>query len=72
MGKKECTDGDFPCEMSTHLAALEAENYQLKSLIADLKQWDISTASGIFVKTGKPMQLTIPQELRSRMHKVLG
>ena len=72
MSKRECTDGDFPCEMSTHLAALEAENLKLKSLIADIKQWDISTAREIFMKTGKAMQLTIPQELRSRIHKILG
>lgn len=28
---RECTDGEWPCEMSTHLAWLEAENARLES-----------------------------------------
>lgn len=69
---RQCTDGDWPCEMSSHLCWLEAENYRLKSLLADLKQWDVSQASERFKKTGKPFQMAIPQDLRKRMHEILG
>jgi hypothetical protein len=68
---RPCTDGDWPCEMSTHLCFLEAENLRLKSLLADIKQWDVSQAGETFRKTGKAMELVIPLPLRKRIHSIL-
>jgi hypothetical protein len=64
MPRRECTNGAWPCEMSTHLAALEAENYRLKSLLADVKEQDINQ----FTKSGK---WWFDEDTRKRIHEAL-
>lgn len=61
MGKRECTDGEWPCEMSTHLASLESENLRLKSILADIRNKDIEN----YTVTGK---FFFDDELRRRIH----
>ncbi|AJF08217.1 hypothetical protein [Geoalkalibacter subterraneus] len=61
---RECTDGDWPCEMSGHLCHLEAENYRLKSLLADLREWDEKQWT-------EHRRRGIPPEIRKRIHQLL-
>lgn len=60
MGKRECTGGECPCEMSTHLSSLESENLRLKSILADIRNKDIEN----YTVTGK---FFFDDELRRRI-----
>ena len=64
MWKKECTDGAWPCEMSTHLAAVESENFRLKSILADIRKADIER----YMETGK---FLYDDEMRKRIHDAI-
>jgi len=46
---KQCTDGEWPCEMSTYLHGLECENTQLKDFLKSLfdKALSVSTRAEI-------------------------
>ncbi len=33
---KECTDGEFPCEMSTYIHGVESENVYLKDFLKEI------------------------------------
>jgi len=46
---KQCTDGEWPCEMSTYLVSLECENTQLKDSLKSLfdKALSVSTRAEI-------------------------
>ena len=62
--KRECTDGEWPCEMSTYLASLEAENLRLKSILADLREGDCEK----FKETGK---FGFDEATRKRIHEAI-
>jgi len=50
--------------MSTHLASLEAENYRVRSLLADIRMYDLTQHS----KTGT---FALKEELRERIKEVI-
>jgi hypothetical protein len=43
------------------------ENYKLKKLIVDIKEWDVKTSKEHFAKTTEPMRFMLPPNLRARI-----
>ena len=35
---RKCSNGEWPCEMNTHIASIEAENNRLETQVAELEE----------------------------------